>query len=70
MYSERDLIHDLVNKLSIAQGYVSRICRKPEKYNQEDLLKVIKLCKDELDQAFEHIKQRKEELVEAEDDSI
>ena len=64
MSSEREFIHDLVNKLTIAQGKLNRIILKADKFTKEEVLENAAKAKNDLDEAFKLITTRQKEISE------
>ena len=62
-YSENDLIHDIVNKLTICHGKVNRLISKPEKVSKEDMLEQLQKVFGEIEKAMELVEKRKSNLI-------
>lgn len=61
--NENEFIHDLVNKLTMSKGKISRIVKKSEKFSKEEIVEMAQKAEQELDAAFELIKARKSSMA-------
>ena len=60
--TEREFIHDIVNKLTVAEGKLGRIMRKSADLSKEDILADVEKTKSYILQAFDIINSRNAEL--------
>ena len=58
---EQEFIHDIVNKLTIAHGGLNNVIEDSEELSKEDILKVCKDVKLNLDKVFALVKARIDE---------
>ena len=59
MRTEKEFIHDLVNKISMAYGKVDRVLMKKDTFTHEEIVSNLENARNDLDETFELINSRK-----------